>query len=319
DDAGGPGHADAGLPPALLRAGLRAARPAAGLDPRRRHVQPDHTRSRGGARLPGRVSDRGRACVRRRRGARARLLALGAARLAKRGAGRLRRDRGPAFRGRSSGPGVILLPRGNQGRNAQPTNVRPVLSLDLIARLIVALVLLWAGVSKLVSRDSSFLAPYGVPVRWRGAARAALTGIELATGVVLLAGVQAAAVAAVALGAVFVASLAGVRARGIRRLRCGCFGARERSTDLLLGRALLFTGIAAFGAFADVEVGRPSGDALVVAALVVLGLAVLLLGALVLALYRQVGVLTMRLGPGVALELAEEGPAVGDVAPELDG
>src|SRR6185436_14032090 len=90
-----------------------------------------------------------------------------------------------------------------------------------------------------------------------------------------------------------------VRARGIRRLRCGCFGARERSTDLLLGRALVFTGIAAFGAFADVEVGRPSGDALVV--------------------YRQVGVLTMGLGPGVALELAEEGPAVGDVAPELDG
>jgi hypothetical protein len=39
---------------------------------------------------------------------------------------------------------------------------------------------------------------------------------------------------------------------------------------------------------------------------------------LVLALYRQVGVLTMRLGPGVALELAEEGPPVGDVAPELD-
>ena len=193
------------------------------------------------------------------------------------------------------------------------------LSLDLIARLIVALVLLWAGVSKLVSRDSSFLAQYGVPVRWRGAALAALTGIELATGVLLLAGVHAAAVVAVVLGALFVAALVSVRARGIRRLRCGCFGARERSTDLLLGRALVFTGIAAFGAFADVEVGRPSGDALVIAALVVLGLAVLVLGALVLALYRQVGVLTMRLGPGVALELAEEGPAVGDVAPELDG
>ena len=110
-----------------------------------------------------------------------------------------------------------------------------------------------------------------------------------------------------------------MRARGVRRLRCGCFGAKERSTDLLLGRAVLFTGIAAFGAFADVEVGRPSSDAVVFAALVVLGVAVLALAALVLALYRQVGVLTMRLGPGVALELAEEGPPVGDVAPELDG
>jgi uncharacterized membrane protein YphA (DoxX/SURF4 family) len=194
-----------------------------------------------------------------------------------------------------------------------------VLSLDLIARLVVAFALLWAGVSKLLARDSAFLAPYGVPVRWRGAALAALTGIELATGILLLAGVEAAAVASVCLGGLFIAALATVRARGVRRLRCGCFGAKERSTDLLLGRALLFIAIAAFGAFADVEVGRPSTDALVVAALVVLGLAVLLLGALLLALYRQVGVLTMRLGPGVALELAEEGPAVGDVAPELDG
>jgi uncharacterized membrane protein YphA (DoxX/SURF4 family) len=190
-----------------------------------------------------------------------------------------------------------------------------VLSLDLIARLFVAAALLWAGVSKLLSRDSSFLAPYGVPARWRGAALAALTGIELATGVLLFAGVRAAAFAAVVLGAVFVAALASVRARGVRRLRCGCFGAKERSTDLLLGRAVLFTGIAAFGAFADVEVGRPSSDAIVFAALVVLGLAVLALAAL----DRQVGVLTMRLGPGVALELAEEGPPVGDVAPELDG
>jgi len=194
-----------------------------------------------------------------------------------------------------------------------------VLSLDLIARFVVAVALLWAGVAKLASRDSSFLAPYGVPARWRGAALAALTGIELAAGLLLLAGVRAAAVAAVVLGGAFVAALASVRARGVRRLRCGCFGAKERSTDLLLGRAVLFTGIAAFGAFADVEVGRTSSDAVVFAALVVLGVAVLALAALVLALYRQVGVLTMRLGPGVALELAEEGPPVGDVAPELDG
>jgi len=193
-----------------------------------------------------------------------------------------------------------------------------VLSLDLIARFVVAVALLWAGVAKLASRDSSFLAPYGVPARWRGAALAALTGIEVAAGLLLLAGVRAAAVAAVVLGGAFVAALASVRARGVRRLRCGCFGAKERSTDLLLGRAVLFTGIAAFGAFADVEVGRTSSDAVVFAALVVLGVAVLALAALVLALYRQVGVLTMRLGPGVALELAEEGPPVGDVAPELD-
>jgi hypothetical protein len=194
-----------------------------------------------------------------------------------------------------------------------------VLSLDLIARLVVAIALLWAGVSKLAARDSSVLAPYGVPRRWRTAALAALTGAELATGVLLLAGVPGAAYAALTLGCVFVVALVTVRARGISRLRCGCFGSTERRTDVLLGRAVLFTTVAAFGAFADVEVGAPSRDAFVAAALVVLAFAVLALGALVLALYRQVGVLTMRLGPSVALELAEEGPSVGDEAPELDG
>jgi hypothetical protein len=193
------------------------------------------------------------------------------------------------------------------------------MSLDLIARLVVTVALLWAGVSKLAARDPSVLAPYGVPRRWRAGALAALTGAELATGVLLLAGVTGAAYAAVALGVLFVAALASVRARGIPRIRCGCFGAKERRTDVLLGRAVLFTGLAAFGAFADVEVGSPSRDAVFAAALVVLALAVLALGALVLALYRQVGVLSMRLGPSVALELAEEGPPVGDVAPDLVG
>jgi uncharacterized membrane protein YphA (DoxX/SURF4 family) len=194
-----------------------------------------------------------------------------------------------------------------------------VLSLDLIARLAVAVALLWAGVSKLGARDPSVLASYGVPRRLRGVAFAALTGAELATGVLLLAGVRGAAFAALALGFLFVAALVGVRARGIARIRCGCFGSKERRTDVLLGRAVLFTAVAAVGAFADVEVGSPSRAALVGAALAVLALAVVALAALVLALSRQVGVLTMRLGPGVALELAEEGPPVGEEIPELAG
>jgi len=155
-----------------------------------------------------------------------------------------------------------------------------VLSLDLIARLVVAVALLWAGVSKLLSRDSSFLGPYGVPVRWRGPALAALTGVELATGVLLLAGVEGAAVAAVGLGAVFVAALASVRARGVRRLRCGCFGANERSTNLLLGRAVLFTSAAVLiapltvGALADAtSISAALGVVPVALALAAVGLA----------------------------------------------
>jgi uncharacterized membrane protein YphA (DoxX/SURF4 family) len=193
-----------------------------------------------------------------------------------------------------------------------------VLSLDLIARLVVAAVLLWAGLSKLAARDAGVLAPYGVPPRLRGVAYAALAGAELAVGALLIAGVSAAAWAAVALGAVFVLALARVRASGITRLACGCFGSKERSTDFLLVRAVLFSGLAAFGGFAEVEVGSPSREAVVTGALVALALAVLALGALVLALYRQVGVLTMRIGPGVALELAEEGPPVGEPAPAFE-
>jgi uncharacterized membrane protein YphA (DoxX/SURF4 family) len=194
-----------------------------------------------------------------------------------------------------------------------------VLSLELIARLVVAAALLWAGSSKLASRDPAVLAPYGVPLRLRGIGLAALAAAELAIGVLLLVGLAGAALAALGLGVLFVIALAGVRARGVRRLRCGCFGAKERSTDVLLARACGFVVLAGFGAFADVEVATPTRTALVGGALVALALAVLALGALVLALYRQVGVLTMRLGPGVALELAEEGPPVGEEAPELGG
>jgi hypothetical protein len=169
-----------------------------------------------------------------------------------------------------------------------------VLSLDLIARLVVAVALLWAGVSKAVSRDPSLLAPYGVPRAWRGAALATLAGAELATGALLLAGVPGAGIAAFALGCLFVGALASVRARGISRLRCSCFGSKERSTDFLLARAAAFTGLAAFGAFVNVEIGSPSTDALVAVALATLAVAVVVLAVLLLALYRQVGVLTLR-------------------------
>ena len=40
---------------------------------------------------------------------------------------------------------------------------------------------------------------------------------------------------------------------------------------------------------------------------------------LVLALYRQVGVLERRLGPRSALEIAEEGPPFGERIPHIDG
>jgi hypothetical protein len=193
--------------------------------------------------------------------------------------------------------------------------------LGTIARIAVGLLLVGAAVAKLRRwRDvPDVLAAYGIPRRASAPLAVALVGAELTVGALLLVGVPGAAVAALGLGVVFVAALAQARLRGITRLRCGCFGGGVRRTTLILARAVAFTalaGVAAFGG--EVDVSGPSSDSVILGALAVLALAVAVLALLVLALYRQVGVLTLRLAPRVALELADEGPAVGDPAPALE-
>ena len=190
--------------------------------------------------------------------------------------------------------------------------------LDLLARVATAAILLWAALSKLSMRDPESLEAYGLPRGLRAPAYYGLALAEAAAAGALLADAAVGPPAAVALGLVFTAGLVSVRLRGIRRLDCGCFGSKERSTDVLVARAAGFTVLAAVG-MASVELAVPARDTLVLIALAVLGAAVVVLGLLVLALYRQVGILTLRLGPGVALELAEEGPPVAEPAPELPG
>jgi uncharacterized membrane protein YphA (DoxX/SURF4 family) len=190
--------------------------------------------------------------------------------------------------------------------------------IDTLARVITGGILVWAALSKATSRDAERLAPYGIPRSLRASAYWLLAVVEGALGILLLAGVGAAAFAALGLGAVFIAALIFARLRGIRRLDCGCFGSKERSVEFLIARAVGFTALAALAAF-PFEVGSPTRDTAVLVALVTLGVAVVILGALVLALYRQVGILTLRVGPGVALELAEEGPLLGEQAPLLEG
>jgi uncharacterized membrane protein YphA (DoxX/SURF4 family) len=189
--------------------------------------------------------------------------------------------------------------------------------IDILARVLTAAILLWAAVAKLTSRDPGRLEPYGIPATLRAPGYYLLAAVEAAVAAALLLGASFAPFAAVALGVVFVAALSYARARGIRRLDCGCFGSEERSVEALLLRAAGFTMLAGLGAL-SVEVSTPSQDTVVVVALATLAVAVVVLGALVLALYRQVGVLTLRVGPGVALELAEEGPVLGEAAPEFE-
>jgi uncharacterized membrane protein YphA (DoxX/SURF4 family) len=190
-----------------------------------------------------------------------------------------------------------------------------------IAGIGAGALLLWAALAKMRRREDvpGWLQAYGVPARSAGQLAMALVAFEAVLGALLVAGllVPWSAYAALGLGVVFVVALAQARARGIKRLRCGCFGAGEGLTSLLLLRAAGFTGLAALAAFGE-ELGAPSRDTLVVVVLAVLAVAVAALGLLVLALYRQVGVLTLRLGPRVPLELAEEGPPVGSRAPALE-
>ena len=195
--------------------------------------------------------------------------------------------------------------------------------MDTAARLAVGALLLGAAAAKLRAHVDfpELLAAHGIPQRLRRPLAAAVFAVEAALGVLLLAGVatRPATIAAVVLGAVFTLVLVRARARGLRRLSCGCFGATERSTAFLIARAAAFTAlaaVAAFGGALDLAVSR---ETLVLGALAILALGVVVLGALVLALYRQVGVLSLRITPRAPLELAEEGPEVGREAPALAG
>ena len=194
--------------------------------------------------------------------------------------------------------------------------------MEVVARLAVGVVLLAAAAAKVRSWRElpDVVGGYGVPAALRRPAAIALTLVEVVLGALLVAGIapEATTLVAVGLGLGFVAVLALARARGARRLRCGCFGAAERSTTFLLTRALVFTALAGLAAgAAEIERASVSRDAVVFIALAVLAVTVAVLSVLVLALYRQVGVLTLRIGPRAALELAEEGPEIGLDAPPL--
>jgi hypothetical protein len=194
---------------------------------------------------------------------------------------------------------------------------------ETAAQVVAGAVLLWAAASKVrVRRDlPDLLGSYGIPGSLRAPAAYGLIAVEAVVGAALVLRVapEAAAYAALALGVLFVLAPASALARGVRRIRCGCFGAAERPTWLVLVRGAAFAALAAVGVFAAGVTVSGSSDLAVWVALGVLALAVLVLGVLVLALYRQVGVLTLRLGPRAALEVPEEGPPLATPAPALTG
>jgi hypothetical protein len=131
--------------------------------------------------------------------------------------------------------------------------------------------------------------------------------LGLAAGVAL--GLDAAALAAAA----FLGASALVLVRALRAGRagapCGCFGARSRVSRGAVARALALA--VAFAALPLVPRDDPSAETWLAAGLALALAGVAALTVAVLALAREVGMLRLAVGPQAALEIPEEGPAVG--------
>jgi len=194
--------------------------------------------------------------------------------------------------------------------------------MELALRFILAAVLAWAGATKLPpgARFTEALAEHGIPRRARRPMALLLGLTEIALGAVIAAGVanRAAGIAVACLGVLFATALLRLRLRGRRRTSCGCFGGRRSANTLMLtARAAVLAGLGATLAVGTPAVDLDLADSWQAIAIAALGGLIAILALAVLALYRQVGVLSLRLGPRVALELEDEGPPLGQPAPLL--
>jgi hypothetical protein len=190
--------------------------------------------------------------------------------------------------------------------------------LALVASIALAAVLIVAAALKVraFSASASALETYGVPDALRRPAMSAVIALELGIAVALLAGVSAAAYTGAALLLVFAAATGLALLRGKRGAPCGCFGARSRVGPAVLARDLLLAG--AFVAVPLLPDGAPSTTGWLALALLLAFACIAALGTAVLALAREVGLLRLRLGPELALDVAGEGPPLGSQV-ELGG
>jgi hypothetical protein len=183
--------------------------------------------------------------------------------------------------------------------------------LALLVRVALAAVLGIAAGAKLRSlgEAAEALETFGVPRMLRRPAVVAVAVLEAGLAVGVAIGSDAAAYAAAGLLACFAVVLGIALARGRGGAPCGCFGARSRVTGAAVGRNLLLAG--ALATVPSLPDGAPSAQGWLVIALTAAFVCIAILAVAVLALAREVGLLRLRLAPESALELAEEGPAVG--------
>jgi uncharacterized membrane protein YphA (DoxX/SURF4 family) len=132
--------------------------------------------------------------------------------------------------------------------------------LTVAARLVLAVIFLWAGLAKAVDRQSSILAVDAyrvVPAALVRPVATALPWVEIAVGLFLVLGlfVRFAGISAGALLLVFISGMAQAKARGLR-IDCGCFGGGGAGAGVTwwdLGRDALLLVTAGFLAW------RPGG------------------------------------------------------------
>jgi hypothetical protein len=192
-------------------------------------------------------------------------------------------------------------------------------SLDSALAVALAGVLVASAAAKLTSPRRSAAALITFGVRSPGLRAWCLGGLvagELGLAAGVAVGSAGAAYAAAGALAVFGLALARVLARGGAGAPCACFGARSTVTQAAVARNLVLA--AAYAGLPSVPAARPSAVAWLGAGLV---LALLGLGAVsvgLLALAREIGELRLRLGPQMALELADEGPGVGRRLPLIE-
>jgi hypothetical protein len=182
--------------------------------------------------------------------------------------------------------------------------------MELAARLILAAVLAGSAAAKLARprATTAAMATFGFPTpAARRLAWAVAIVVEGALAIGVAAGSDAAAYAAAALMALFAATLGSALMRGQAGAPCACFGG-GRVSRLAIARNLVLA--AAFAALPSLPESLTTDEWQTVGLVAALA-AIVALALALLALAREVGMLRLRVGPGAALEVADEGPELG--------
>jgi hypothetical protein len=190
---------------------------------------------------------------------------------------------------------------------------------SVVACLVLGLVLLAAAGLKAFDGAGSRLAQATSGVRGRaaGGGRARLDVDEIGVGDGVALGLDWAATAAALLMAWACAVQVAAIAAGRAGAPCACFGSRGRVGKASAGRAALLA--AAFALLPVLPRDEVTTEGWLAIGLGVALAGLIVLGAVVLALAREVGMLRLAVSPRGALEVAHEGPEIGSRSPLLEG